>query len=271
MSTLRAQDVDLAYQIISRDEARAARLLNYKTGRPCKNGHFRRSVRNGDCVLCRAAIKKAWALAHPEEARARKRKQKKASAGRLAERLAGETTYVPAEPCLRGHLERYVKGRGCVQCAKLASIRRYRENPEARERASQYWKTRRQVDGEALNAGERQRRLLRRALLQTQDEACREAAREKERAKEKRRRARKSGAEGRHTAAEVKALLIKQRGRCAYCRKSIKAYYEEDHIVALAKGGSDYISNIQLTCGPCNWSKGARHPITFAQSVGLLI
>lgn len=263
-STLRAQGADLAYQIISRKEARAAGLLNYKTGVPCKKGHFRRSVSTGKCVSCRTAKKRVWALANPEKRIANKQREKAAR----VEKFSGQATYVPVEPCQMGHFERYVKSRGCVQCAKLASAQRYQDNPEA---ASQYWKMRRQVDGEALNARGRELRLSRLTIVRAQEAAWRKANPDQQRSKEKRRRARERGAAGSHTAAEVKALFFRQKGKCAYCRTSIKDYYEEDHIVALANGGSDYISNIQLTCGPCNWSKGARHPIEFAQSVGLLL
>ncbi len=97
------------------------------------------------------------------------------------------------------------------------------------------------------------------------------------------RRARKKSAPGSHTAAEVKALFLKQRSRCAYygakgCLGIItlapkkKNTCHRDHIIPLAlPGSSNWISNIQLTCGPCNIRKQALDPIVFAQRLGRLL
>jgi 5-methylcytosine-specific restriction endonuclease McrA len=94
---------------------------------------------------------------------------------------------------------------------------------------------------------------------------------EKARAFHANRRARKRAAEGRYTAEQVADLFAKQRGKCACCRKSLKAAYHIDHIVALALGGSNWISNIQLLCPSCNLSKGAKDNILWAQSQGRLL
>jgi 5-methylcytosine-specific restriction endonuclease McrA len=85
------------------------------------------------------------------------------------------------------------------------------------------------------------------------------------------RRARELGAEGSFTLDEIKALLQHQRGKCVYCARSIRKDYHVDHRVALARGGSNWISNIQLTCGPCNRRKGATDPIEYARRIGRLL
>lgn len=85
------------------------------------------------------------------------------------------------------------------------------------------------------------------------------------------RRAREVGAEGKFTKAEVKALFERQRGKCAYCSKSIRDGYHVDHIVPLARGGSNWITNISLACAKCNTSKGAADPIEFARRNGKLL
>jgi len=85
------------------------------------------------------------------------------------------------------------------------------------------------------------------------------------------RRATKRGAEGRHTAEEIKKLLARQKCHCAACKKSIEAGYHKDRIVPLARGGSNYIRNIQLLCPKCNTKKGAKHPVKFMQEMGYLL
>lgn len=94
---------------------------------------------------------------------------------------------------------------------------------------------------------------------------------EKVRAMDSAKQSRRLGAVGRHTAQEVKDLFSKQRGFCAICRDKLTAKYHKDHIQALAVGGSNYITNIQLLCQPCNQTKAARDPIEFMQSKGFLL
>jgi 5-methylcytosine-specific restriction endonuclease McrA len=86
-----------------------------------------------------------------------------------------------------------------------------------------------------------------------------------------RRRARMLGAGGSFTAAEIKDLHAKQRGRCACCRGKLPKSYHKDHIVALVNGGTNYIWNIQLLCDDCHRTKGTMDPIEWAQKRGRLL
>lgn len=75
----------------------------------------------------------------------------------------------------------------------------------------------------------------------------------------RRRRARLIGAEGSHTFAEVQELFARMDNRCAYqmpgCTFTATAI---DHIVPLARGGSDSIENLMPACKSCNSKKNAR-------------
>jgi 5-methylcytosine-specific restriction endonuclease McrA len=84
-------------------------------------------------------------------------------------------------------------------------------------------------------------------------------------------RAKLYAAEGSHTREEIQALYDSQGGVCVYCETSLVTNYHADHIQALSKGGSNWISNIQLTCGPCNNRKRATDPIVFARRLGRLL
>ena len=85
------------------------------------------------------------------------------------------------------------------------------------------------------------------------------------------RRSRKSQAGGSFTAKEIKELHEKQRGCCAICKTKLTSRFHRDHIIPVALGGTSNIDNIQLLCQPCNSKKGAKHPIEYAQQIGMLL
>ena len=73
-------------------------------------------------------------------------------------------------------------------------------------------------------------------------------------------RATRRGAQGAHTASEVAVLCKSQKGRCWHCQKPLHGRYEEDHLIPLSRGGTNFINNIVLTCTFCNRSKGNKLP-----------
>lgn len=85
------------------------------------------------------------------------------------------------------------------------------------------------------------------------------------------RKARLKNLEGRHTKADIGKLFNNQKGKCIVCFKSLLDGYHVDHIQPMARGGSNWPSNLQLLCPPCNLDKRARDPIEFMQSRGFLI
>lgn len=89
------------------------------------------------------------------------------------------------------------------------------------------------------------------------------------------RRARTHGAEGSHTAADIKKIFENQRGLCANCKKKLaqsgKNKYHVDHIKPLARGGSNAKENLQCLCPSCNHRKHAKDPFDWAKENGKLL
>lgn len=89
------------------------------------------------------------------------------------------------------------------------------------------------------------------------------------------RRAKLAGSLGSHTNEDIKRILRLQRFRCAYCKtdlmKLMKRDRHVDHVTPISRGGSNLPRNLQITCSACNTKKGAKPPMDFARSIGLLI
>ena len=61
----------------------------------------------------------------------------------------------------------------------------------------------------------------------------------------------------------IKHQLYAQRGRCFWCSVPLRGtQYQVDHVVPLARGGTNDLKNLVCTCPHCNMSKGARLPYT---------
>lgn len=91
----------------------------------------------------------------------------------------------------------------------------------------------------------------------------------------RKRKAMKKGATGAHTAIDVQKIFDGQRGLCANCRKKLfksgAKKFHVDHVMPLAKGGSNDKYNLQLLCPWCNLSKHSKDPIDWAQENGRLL
>lgn len=67
------------------------------------------------------------------------------------------------------------------------------------------------------------------------------------------------------TPNDIQKLLQQQHYRCWWCHVEVKGYdFHFDHIIPFAKGGTNSISNICISCKKCNASKAARMPWDFA-------
>jgi len=63
-------------------------------------------------------------------------------------------------------------------------------------------------------------------------------------------------AAGELTAEDVMRLLDEAGGRCVYCGR--EAPLEIEHILPVARGGTNAMSNLAAACRSCNSSKGAK-------------
>lgn len=129
-------------------------------------------------------------------------------------------------------LQRYCKA--CC-CAYQKSFRADNREAVLAERSNYYRKNR--------------KRVLRRMQQWQQDNP------DKVRAISARRRVRKLNAfeDGSVTAQAVRELFERFRCRCAYCGS--RGTLQEDHVVAISKGGPHIIENILPACVSCNASK----------------
>jgi 5-methylcytosine-specific restriction endonuclease McrA len=77
------------------------------------------------------------------------------------------------------------------------------------------------------------------------------------------RRAREANAEGAWSAADFAAILARQSNACFYCSADIAEHHHADHYIPLARGGSNWPSNIVAACADCNHRKRDKLPEEF--------
>jgi 5-methylcytosine-specific restriction endonuclease McrA len=222
--------------ILKRADAVRLGLKQYFTGKACPHGHLANRYVNGKgCVVCAQASRLRWAIDNPEKAGEQKKRQYQAHKEVFKEKAA-DRRRVKAEEISASKRESYARNRAAV----LASVRNYAEKN--------------------------------RPLLRAKNKLWRTSNRDLVAEIDRNKRARRRGAPGSHTAADIQDISRMQRGRCAYCKcKLSRVNQHVDHIIALVRGGSNDRSNLQLLCRTCNLSKHARDPIEFVQTRGLLI
>lgn len=204
-----------------------------------------------------------------------------------------EAKYYVSErwPCQYGHTPsiRLVSNGGCIACNKewraenAEAIRVQRKGfwEENRERLCEALRARYAANPEPYKAAAKKNAAENPERKRATDKAWRESHSEylagyylawaranpdKMASKAHKRRAAKLGFTEHFTPRDVQEIFILQRGRCALCCKRLKTIEARDHIIALAKGGSNDRRNIQLTHKSCNSKKGARDQMEFMRS-----
>jgi len=124
-----------------------------------------------------------------------------------------------------------------------------KENPEKARASETAWRK---------NNPERKRAICA-TWEQNNPEACK--------AKIHRRRARRVNADGIASGVQIEARWDYYGGKCYICGGSAEAI---DHIIPLAKGGSNWPANLRPICGRCNSVKGARWPYDFKEARNLM-
>jgi 5-methylcytosine-specific restriction endonuclease McrA len=222
--------------VVTRDEAVAEGLSRYFTGKPCQRGHLsqRRTVNHG-CSECE------WKKLRRDDRNA-------------SERRARELN----PDIERARVARYL----ATDKAKATRLAYYLAHVEDIKRRAKEWKEQnpeRALENRQKHYAANKDKIVQRVA------AWNAANPDGPRTRGRNYRAKLNVAEGSHARQEVAALYEKQGGICVYCAKPLGTKYHADHIVALSKGGSNWISNIQLTCGPCNNHKRATDPAEFAR------
>ena len=277
--------------VITRAEAKAIGQTRFFTGKPCKHGHLsQRTAANGGCIQCNAET--GSALYHAETPKQRKARRAKNRAWKHANieqvREAGRA-YSKAHreqndawkaanraKVLEGAHDYYQRNRETIR-AKAAA--RYAANPAPMkayydanaEKIKAQVKARRLANPDKDRADKEAWYAANKELVKQRVAEWNAANPEATRCRGRNYRARFKGAEGSHTGDDIKALFVKQRGRCVYCNVKLGKGYHVDHIQPLAKGGSNWPSNLQLLCVKCNNRKRATDPLEFARRLGRLV
>lgn len=210
----------------------------------------------------------------------------------------GLKKYFTGKPCKQGHLsERYAPWGYCVECFRVMGRKnriakkghdvdlRRRQLPltlqECHSRLMRRRETRKKQylrNVEKLKAKSRQWYWAHREDEISRKRVYRQNNPESSAANNHRRRTRRKNAEGSFSLNDLSSILSRQRSLCVYCHRKISFLPRKgelkthvDHIMPLARGGSNWPSNLQMTCFQCNTRKGAKDPFKWAQQIGRLL
>lgn len=164
----------------------------------------------------------------------------------------GMTRYHTGKPCANGHIApRKVHSCACVECARILTNRS--RHPGLNGEAPPQFKNRSNLGVSSL-VGQL-------SLFDNSEIGITHLR--KDYMRTVKRRVRKMGCEGFHTCNDISELIVMQGGLCGNhrCKCDLsKSGYQTDHIIPLARGGTNWPDNLQVLCPKCNASKGAKMP-----------
>jgi len=65
-------------------------------------------------------------------------------------------------------------------------------------------------------------------------------------------------AEGSYNKKDIEKIRLNLNDKCAYCNKLLKGKGRIDHLIPIAKGGSNFPSNLTLACSWCGPNKHSK-------------
>lgn len=169
-----------------------------------------------------------------------------------------------------------VANRAYYEANKSAVLRQKKQyNAKNAELIAMQTKSYRERNDEVIKAQKREHYIRNKESISAKSRDYYERNTERFTAYNRARKARKRSAQGSHTAKDVSFIFDSQRGLCANCKarlfKSGKQKFHVDHIMPLARGGSNGKENLQCLCPACNLSKNAKDPISWANQNGRLL
>jgi HNH endonuclease. len=199
----------------------------YFEGTPCqKCGSTKRYVSKKCCVNCNNKQGLKWQQANPERVRGTNQKWNQANREKNRER------------CRKWNQANPEKKQECD--------RKYRqENPKKKYEQNRKW----------FDANQEKMRESKQKWKQANPEQYKIILQVSGR----KNKAKRMQAEGSYTAQEWIDLKEKYDNRCLCCRRhqsELDRVLEQDHIIPLTKGGTNWISNIQPLCRDCNGMGG---------------
>ena len=248
--------------IISRDQAKSLGLKFYFSGQPCVSGFY--GLRNVNSNQC-------FCEHHRDLARnaAKKYKSENYEKIKQREKIARSTPERKAKLAERDRL-RLEKNREQMNAKKREW---YHKNKQRAEETHQKWRERIGEDAYKAYVKKHGRKRYEKNKEKIIGQVLKWRNENKESVKIYARAtaAKRRSAAGAYTKKDVQDILEKQKHKCAYCKKSVKDGYHVDHVVPLARGGTNWPDNLQILCPFCNLSKGVKDPIEYAQQNGRLL
>lgn len=231
------------HEIVSYKEAKASGLEFYFTGKICKRGHVSlRRTATCQCCKCGPIVQREWRIKNIEWVRRRNLNQLDKDRDKV--RAQGRARYAKDPKKYVEKTKRYYLANGeDVRKKRKAYHYEIYKDPDVRRKAAERARKWALENPEKAWVRRQISRIKRRGLK----------------------------VDGSHSAEDIKRIFKLQKGKCAYCRQKAGLDYHVDHIVPLAKGGSNYAKNLQITCAKCNMAKHARDPISHARMIGLLL
>lgn len=187
---------------------------------------------------------------------------------RAEAKSSGATQYFTGNPCKNGHVaSRQTVNGTCTACAYSFYKRWARENVQE----SRHRNTKRMRNWRADNSEKSRDTNAKHNNAYVID--WRKKNKTKVRSYASNYRARANSAAGSFTSVDIDSIFKQQNGKCAYyrhCRTKLRTGYHIDHIIALINGGTNFPSNLQLTCANCNCRKNRRSADAYSRELGLL-